>query len=163
MYIIDAGGGDFADLATLPHVAGVAAAKDEERTRRVVDEVLGLLDRPSRETVLVVDGWHALVANDSKLEDLRDPLARIASEGPASGVHLVLTTQRWNAVRANVRDLIGTRIEMRLTEPMDSLIDRKAQERLDAVPGRALTPGGKVMQIALTTAEDVAYLSLIHI
>ena len=159
VYIIDAGGGDYADLAALPHVAGVAAAKDEERTRRVIDEVLGLLDNPGRATVLVVDGWHALVANDSKLEDLRDPLARIASEGPAAGVHLVLTTQRWNAVRANVRDLIGTRIEMRLTEPMDSLIDRKAQERLDAVPGRALTPDGKVMQIALTTAEDVAYIA----
>ena len=160
IYIINAGGGDYSDIESLPHVAGVANAKDEERTRRVIDEVTGLLDAPaSRATLLVVDGWHALLANDSKLEDLRDPLARIASEGPAARVHLLITTQRWNAVRANVRDLIGTRIEMRLTEPMDSLIDRKAQERLAAVPGRALTPDGKVMHVALTSAEDIAHIA----
>lgn len=161
-YVIDAGGGDSAVLESLPHVAGVAARTDEEKVRRVVDEVLGIVDKrrafPAR-TVLVVDGWHALVAPDSKLEDLKDALAAIAAEGPAAGVHLIVTTQRWNAIRPNVRDLIGTRLELKLTESMDSLLDRKLQEKLPAAPGRGIIAGGKSMLIAATAKEDIAHIA----
>ncbi|WP_296146140.1 type VII secretion protein EccCa [uncultured Corynebacterium sp.] len=161
-YVIDAGGGDSGVLESLPHVAGVAGRGDEEKVKRVVDEVLGIVDKrrafPAR-TVLVVDGWHSLVAADSKLEDLKDALATIAAEGPAAGVHLVVTTQRWNAVRPNVRDLIGTRLELKLTEPMDSLLDRKLQEKLPAAPGRGITAAGKSMLIAATAKEDIAHIA----
>ena len=161
-YVIDAGGGDSDVLESLPHVAGVAGRGDEEKVKRVVDEVLGIVDKrrafPAR-TVLVVDGWHSLIAADSKLEDLKDALATIAAEGPAAGVHLVVTTQRWNAVRPNVRDLIGTRLELKLTEPMDSLLDRKLQEKLPAAPGRGITAAGKSMLIAATAKEDIAHIA----
>ena len=144
--------GELPELESLPHVAGVASMKDTERTRRVIDEVTSILDAP-RPAMLVVDGWHALE------DDLREPLARIASEGPDAGIHLVATTQRWSAIRPNVRDLIGTRLELRLTEPMDSLIDRKQQEKLPAVPGRGVTPDGKTVQLAFTSGEDIAHLA----
>lgn len=161
-YVIDAGGGDSEVLETLPHVAGVAGRNDEEKVRRVVDEVLGIVDRrrafPAR-TVLVVDGWHSLTAADSKLEDVKDALASIAAEGPAAGVHLVVTTQRWNAIRPNVRDLIGTRVELKLTEPMDSLLDRKLQEKLPVAPGRGITAAGKSMLVAATSKEDIAHIA----
>ena len=166
VYAIDAGSGSLTELEVLPHVAGVATRTDEERVRRIVDEVLGVVDdvavsqhTPQRHTLLLIDGWHALLATDSKLEDLRDALTRIASEGPAAGVHLVLTTQRWSAVRVAVRDLIGTRIELALTEPMDSLIDRKAQLALPQRPGIGLTPEAKVMLIARTSLEDLAHIA----
>lgn len=162
IYAIDAGSGGLAGLEVLPHVAGTAARGDEERVRRVVDEVLTLIDAdepPARRTLLLIDGWHALLAPDSKLEDLREPLARIASDGPAAGVHLVLTTQRWSAVRSGVRDLIGTRFELGLTEPMDSLIDRKAQAALPARPGIGLSPEGKMVLFARTSAEDLAHVA----
>ncbi|GAB3072547.1 type VII secretion protein EccCa [Corynebacterium aquatimens] len=170
VYIINAGHGEFAALDSLPHVAAVASVADAERTRRVVDEVLEFIEvhsdadssnseSGSRHIVLVVDGWHAVMAQDSPLEDLREPLARIASEGPAAGVHLVLTTQRWNAVRPNVRDLIGSRMELSLTEPMDSLVNRKVQEKLPALPGRGLTPQGKYMLVATTADEDIAHVA----
>ena len=163
-YIIDAGSGEHEALETLPHVAGVAERTDEERVRRVIDEVEGFIDNARGDnspahTVLVIDGWHSLTAPDSKLEDLRDSLARIASEGPAAGVHLVITTQRWNAIRPNVRDLVGTRIEFKLTEPMDSVIDRKAQEKLPALPGRGITPQGQNMLVAFTAKEDIAHVA----
>ena len=163
-YIIDAGSGEHEALETLPHVAGVAERTDEERVRRVIDEVEGFIDNARADnspahTVLVIDGWHSLTAPDSKLEDLRDSLARIASEGPAAGVHLVITTQRWNAIRPNVRDLVGTRIEFKLTEPMDSVIDRKAQEKLPALPGRGITPQGQNMLVAFTAKEDIAHVA----
>ena len=159
-YVIDAGGGEHGCLELLPHVAGVAERGDEERVRRIVDEVVGLIDHPRPlHTVLVVDGWHAITATDSKLEDLRDPLARIAAEGPAAGIHLVLTTQRWNAVRPHVREVVSTRLELKLTEPMDSLIDRKTQEKLPALAGRGLTPEGKSMLVAATAVEDIAHVA----
>ena len=161
-YIIDAGSGDFSDVAELPHVAGVAQRTDEERVRRVVDELVEMLDDPQRRTkrhtVLIVDGWHTLLAPDAKTEDLREPLTRLAAEGPAVGIHLVATTQRWNAIRANVRDVIGTRIELHLTEPMDSVIDRKVQAKLPALPGRGITEEGAFMLVAHTSAQDVAHV-----
>ena len=166
IYAIDAGSGGLDALEVLPHVAGTAARGDEEKVRRIVDELLDLIDTtaenntpPTRHTVLLVDGWHTLLATDSKLEDLRDPLTRIASEGPAAGIHLVLTTQRWSAVRAGVRDLVATRWELKLTEPMDSLLDRKVQTTLPNRPGMGITPEGKVMLVARTTAEDLAYIA----
>lgn len=163
-YIVDAGSGDFTDLESLPHVAGVAERSDEERVRRVVDEVLGIIENPRgaprpQHTMLAVDGWHSLLATDSKLEDLREPLATIAAEGPAAGVHLVATTQRWSAIRPNVRDIIGTRVELKLTESMDSVVDRKKQEKLPAFPGRGLTPDGMSMLVAATAKEDVAHIA----
>lgn len=168
-YIIDAGRGEHEALEALPHVAGVAERTDEERVRRIIDEVEGFIDNPRSDnpstdnspahTVLVIDGWHSLTAPDSKLEDLRDALARIASDGPAAGVHLVLTTQRWNAIRPNVRDLVGTRFEFKLTEPMDSVIDRKAQEKLPTLPGRGITPQGQSMLVAFTSKEDIAHVA----
>lgn len=161
IYAIDAGSGGLQDLEVLPHVAGTAHRGDEEKVRRVIDEVLAIVEEQAgaRQTLLLIDGWHTLLASDSKLEDLREPLTRIASDGPAAGVHVVLTTQRWSAVRSGVRDLIGTRMELKLTEPMDSLIDRKAQTSLPSRPGIGLTPEGKVMLIARTSAEDLAHIA----
>lgn len=168
-YIIDAGSGEHEALESLPHVAGVAERADEEKVRRIIDEVEGHIDSPrpdnpgagnrSAHTVLVIDGWHSLTAPDSKLEDLRDSLARIASDGPAAGIHLVITTQRWNAIRPNVRDLVGTRLEFKLTEPMDSVIDRKAQEKLPTLPGRGITPQEQSMLVAATAKEDIAHVA----
>ena len=165
IYGIDAGSGGLDDLERLPHVAGVALRTDEERVRRVVDEVVELLDAGEgrggveKHTLLLLDGWHTLCAPDSKFEDLKEPLARIASEGPAAGVHLAVTTQRWNAIRPNVRDLIGTRYELHLTEPMDSLIDRKLQQKLPAKPGHGLTPDGTHMLFAHANAQDLAHIA----
>ncbi|WP_288832345.1 type VII secretion protein EccCa [uncultured Corynebacterium sp.] len=162
-YVIDAGAGDHAALARLPHVAGVAGREDEERVRRIVDEVGGFVDNPAqlagRHAVLVVDGWHAVTATDSPLADLREPLTRIAADGPAAGVHLVATSQRWSAMRAAARDLFGTRVELRLAEPHDSLLDRKAQASLPARPGRGLTPEAVPMLVAATHHQDIAHVA----
>ncbi|WP_040421218.1 type VII secretion protein EccC [Corynebacterium timonense] len=163
VYAIDAGAGRLEGLEVLPHVAGVAPRENEEKVRRVVAEVAGFIDDPAtlggRHAILIVDGWHAVAGTESPLADLRDELTRIAADGPAAGVHLVLTAQRWSAVRATVRDLIGTRVELRLTEAHDSLLDRKAQASLPASPGRGLSPEGTPMLIAATYPQDLAHIA----
>jgi S-DNA-T family DNA segregation ATPase FtsK/SpoIIIE len=74
----------------------------------------------------------------------------------------VLTANRWQEVRPNLRDNIGGRIELRLGEPAESEINRRAAQTIPAgLPGRALAPDMNQLQIALprlggTVEEAVA-------
>lgn len=156
-YVLDLGGGTLDTLARLPHVAGVADRHDPARIRRIVDEVTSLVDEPEdRHTFLIIDGWHAVAAD---FEDLVDPLTRLAADGPSARVHLVIATLRWTVLRPAIRDLMAHRLELKLGEPMDSLIDRKAQQKLPSQPGRGLTEDGGQMLIALSSNQDLAHIA----
>ncbi|WP_231587554.1 type VII secretion protein EccCa [Corynebacterium comes] len=156
-YVIDLGGDQLATLERLPHVAGVAGRGEPERVRRIVDEVAGLVEEPEeRHTFLVVDGWHA-VATD--FEDLVEPLTALAADGPSKRVHLVVSTPRWTVLRPAIRDLITHRVELKLGEAMDSLIDRKAQQKLPTLPGRGLDANGRQMLVALSSNQDLAHIT----
>ena len=158
-YVIDLGGDQLATLDRLPHVAGVAGRADPERVRRIVDEVTGLVEDPAEErrhTFLVVDGWHALAAD---FEDLLEPLTGLAADGPSRSVHLIVSTPRWTVLRPAVRDLIAHRLELKLGEAMDSLIDRRVQQKLPALPGRGLDPEGRPMLVARSSNQDLAHIA----
>ncbi|AGG65988.1 type VII secretion protein EccCa [Corynebacterium callunae] len=158
-YILDFSAGALKHLARLPHVAGLAEHKDPERVRRLVAEVLGLVNNPEpRHTFLIVDGWHTITQD---FEELFDDFVHIASHGLAARVHLVLSTQRWSSIRPAIRDLIGGRLELKLGEAMDSLIDRKAQIRVPAQPGRGLNQQAEQILIALTSTQDIAHVSAV--
>jgi S-DNA-T family DNA segregation ATPase FtsK/SpoIIIE len=181
-YAIDHGGGGLQALERLPHVGSVCGRSDAERARRVVGELSSLLDRreqffrsagidsirtfrglresdlPQKEVFcdvfLLIDNWGA-VHHD--LEELEPALLDIASRGPGHGLHLVITANRWMEVRSNLRDSIGGRLELRLNEPLDSELDRKAAARVPAgVPGRGLTAGGHLFQAALPRVDGRA-------
>ncbi|MDY6050278.1 MAG: type VII secretion protein EccCa [Corynebacterium sp.] len=159
IYVLDLAGTELDDVVGLPHVSGIAHRDEPERVERVLTEVCQLVDTPDgvrRHTLLLVDGYHILA------EDFPDQLAtigHIAADGLASRVHLVVSTPRWSIIRPAVRDLVGTRIELHLTEPLDSVIDRRQQEHVPAQPGRGLTPDGEQMLLGLTGAEDTAYVA----
>ena len=56
------------------------------------------------------------------------------------------------------QSLFGTRIELRLNDPTESVIDRKLSETIpDDVPGRALSDAGLLGQIAQPTLEIVEH------
>ncbi len=162
-YVLDFGGGAFAPLADLPHVAGVATRSEPDVVRRVVAEVQGIVDR--RETYfrkqgidsietyrtrrargeaddgygdvfLVVDGWSTLRTDFDAVEM---ELQALAQRGLTFGMHLVAGASRWADFRAATRDVFGTRLELRLGDPMDSEVDRKlAQLVPTGRPGRGL-------------------------
>lgn len=156
-YVLDLGGQALATLDRLPHVAGVAGRGDPERVRRIIDEVAGLVEEPEdRHTFLVIDGWHTVAAD---FEDLVDRITQLAADGLSAGVHLLISAPRWTALRPAIRDLIHHRIELRLGEPMDSLIDRKAQQKLPTAPGRGLNAAAEQMLIALTSNQDIAHIT----
>jgi DNA segregation ATPase FtsK/SpoIIIE, S-DNA-T family len=53
-------------------------------------------------------------------------------------------------VRANLRDNIPGRLELRLNDPAESEIDRRAAARIPVgVPGRGLAASGSQMPVAL--------------
>lgn len=154
-YVLDLAGSELVRLQDLAHVAGCATKHEPEKVRRIVDEVTGLIAQPeSRHTFLIVDGWHVVTA---EFEDLVDKLSAIAADGLAARVHLVCTTPRWTALRPAVRDLITTRIELKLGEAMDSLIDRKLQQKLPAKPGQALIFSRETSLFCLSGPQDIAH------
>ena len=162
-YVIDLGGGQLASLDRLPHVSGVAGREEGEKVRRIVDEVAGFIRRPEqRATFLVIDGWHHIGTSNAEFEDLSEKVTEIVADGASAHVHVVIATSRWTTMRPAIRDLIANRLELRLGEALDSLIDRKLQQKLPSAPGRGLTLAGENMLLARTSNQDIAHICRVH-
>ncbi|PWU49654.1 type VII secretion protein EccCb [Micromonospora globispora] len=177
-FCLDLGGGTLRKLAALPHVSGVAGRRDTEAVRRTVAEVSAVLDDrearfpvhgvhsiadyrrrraagefaddPFGDVFLLVDGWQTVRQED---EELAVAISGIAQRGLAFGVHVILTASRWMDLRIGLRDLFGTKLELRLGDPTDSEIDRRAAARVPVSPGRGLTPGKLHFLTALSRVD----------
>ncbi|GGT41677.1 type VII secretion protein EccCa [Streptomyces chromofuscus] len=167
-YGLDFGGGGMAAVAGLPHVGGVASRLDPERVRRTVAEVYGVLtrreeyfrsagipsiadfrarrargeisatDQPWGDVFLVIDGWGNFKSDYETLEPI---VLEMAARGLGYGIHVVLTASRSMEVRANLKDHLMNRLELRLGDTMDSELDRKVAANVPVgVPGRGQSP-----------------------
>jgi ESX secretion system protein EccC len=169
-YCLDFGGGTLGSLAGLPHVGSVASRLAPELVRRTMAEMTALLNRreklfdaqgidsmatyrrlkqeaklpagadadPFGDVFLIIDGWGVV---RGEYEELETAITAIAARGLGYGVHVVITAQRWMEVRPALRDLVGTRIELRLGDPSESDVDRRSAANVpQAHPGRGLTP-----------------------
>ncbi len=152
IYCLDFGGA-MSDLRDLPHVGGVAGRLAPETVRRTVAQLTTLLaDREAQPAdapaiFLVVDGWGLL---RSEFDDLETAIAELVSRGPAQGIQVVAAASRWSDLRPSVRDLFGTKLELRLNEPGDSIASRRAAVNVPAdVPGRGITERGEHFLTAL--------------
>ena len=147
----------------MPHVAGVAGREEGEKVRRIVDEVAGFIRRPERcATFLVIDGWHHIGTSNAEFEDIAEKVTEIVADGASAHVHVIIATSRWTTMRPAIRDLIANRLELRLGEALDSLIDRKLQQKLPSAPGRGLTLAGENMLLARTSNQDIAHICRVH-
>ena len=164
-YVVDLGGGLLHSVAGLPHVGGVARRGEDEKIRRTVAEVeterrrretafregeITSVDQARRRSIdqdgrpaaeypdllLVIDGWHAF---RTEFEDLEQIVLGLAADGLSYGIHVVLSASRWADLRPAMRDALGTRIELRLGDPTDSMIDRRTAMSVPTAPGRGLT------------------------
>ncbi|MGW6157999.1 type VII secretion protein EccCa [Streptomyces sp. NPDC055144] len=167
-YGLDFGGGGLSAVAGLPHVGGVASRLDPEKVRRTVAEVYGVMmrreeyfrssgiasigdfrarrargdisvtDQPWGDVFLVIDGWGNFRTD---YEGLEPAVLDIAARGLGYGIHLVLTASRSMEVRANMKDHLMNRLELRLGDTMDSEFDRKVAANVPTgVPGRGQSP-----------------------
>ncbi|WP_256177673.1 type VII secretion protein EccCa [Kitasatospora aureofaciens] len=163
-YCLDFGGGTLSSLRGLPHMGGVTGRHDPERVVRTVAEVNSILARrelrfaelgidsvaafrralaagelPEEahgDVFLVVDGWNTV---RQEFADLAPALTLIAQRGLNYGIHLIVGTTRWGEVTGALRDLLGTRFELRLGDPVDSAIGMRVAGTVPKIPGRGLT------------------------
>ncbi|MGE0297250.1 type VII secretion protein EccCa [Pseudonocardia sp.] len=184
-HVLDLGGGVLRGLAGLPHVGTVADRQEPELVRRVVAEVTAAVDRrerlfrdagvasveefrarraagafadePCTDLLLVVDGHPVLRA---EFEDVEARLLPLAAKGLSYGVHLLLSANRWTDLRPALKDLLGSRVELRLGEPAESEVDRRRAAAVPARPGHGLACDGAPMVLAAprTTGADTAML-----
>lgn len=176
-YCLDLGGGALRLLEGLPHVAGVAARLDTDRVRRTVAEVATALaereelfarmgidsveqmrdrfrtgrlrEMDVADIFLVIDNWPVLRAD---FEDLADLVQDLATRGPGYGIHIIMTMGRWADVRTVLQAAIGSKIELRINDPIDSTIGRKFSANLRSdTPGRAIVDPGLQVHVCLPT------------
>jgi S-DNA-T family DNA segregation ATPase FtsK/SpoIIIE len=165
-YCLDFGGGGLASISGLPHVGSVATRLDRDRALRTVEEVAQILEEreqrftslglesmaayrqlrargelpdPFGDVFLVVDGWGVL---RQEYENAEARIGEIAARGLSFGIHVVAAAVRWSEIRARHRDLLGTRLELRLGDPMESEVGTRLASGVPQQPGRGLTRTG---------------------
>ena len=168
-YVLDFGGGALTGLRDLPHLGSVAGRRDIDRVRRTVAELYGVLadrearfaahgldsiatyrrmqhdgritDDPFGDVFLVVDGWSTL---RGEFEDLEPVVGELAARGLGFGIHILASCTRWMDMRPALRDMFATKVELKLGEASDSMINRREALNVpEQTPGRGLTPEGQ--------------------
>ncbi|MBE9375013.1 type VII secretion protein EccCa [Saccharopolyspora sp. HNM0983] len=163
-YCVDLGGGSMAALRNLPHVGSFGGRRDPDTVRRTVAELKQLLserearfqqqaidgmtdfrnrkrrgeieDDPYGDVFLVIDGWRTF---REEFESLEQDVLNLAANGLTFGVHVFVSATRWAEIRPALKDLLGTRLELRLGDPSESEIDRKVAVTVPAErPGRGM-------------------------
>jgi S-DNA-T family DNA segregation ATPase FtsK/SpoIIIE len=159
-------GGTLTALAKLPHVGSLANRLDRDRVTRTVLEVTNLMARrekifadhnidsmstyrrarragkftdvdPYGDVFLVVDGWYTIRQD---FDDIEPNFTELAARGLSFGIHLVVATNRWSEMRPWLRDVLGTRFELKLGDPVDSEVNSRFAATVPAIPGRGITP-----------------------
>ena len=162
-FVLDFGGGTFSGMTGLPHMAGVGTRSEPDVVSRIIAEVTGIVDRREKyfrangidsietyrtrraqgraddgygDVFLVIDGWSTLRAD---FDDLELEIQQLSTRGLTFGLHIVAATSRWADFRAAMRDMFGSRLELRLGDPLDSEIDRRISALVPQNrPGRGL-------------------------
>ncbi|WP_416901392.1 type VII secretion protein EccCa [Micromonospora echinospora] len=165
-YGLDFGGGGLASIAGLPHIGSIATRMERDRVVRTIEEVWQVMERREYEfanrgldsigaylaarargeiddryghVFLVVDGWYTMKQDFS---DLETRFQELASRGLSFGIHVIVSTTRWSEMRTWLRDLLGTRLELRLADSMESDVGSRRAATVPHQPGRGLTSGG---------------------
>ena len=183
VYAIDLGGGSLFDLDGLPHVGAVCGRHEPDAIARLLREVRAVVDE--RAVAFRAAGVASLAdlrASERRAELLPDPLAaetfllidnvgllrteftdlelglpELATTSLQFGVHLVVTAGRWLDIRPALLDAIGTRLELRLNDPVDSQFGRAAASALPGDRlGRGLIRDRRQFQLALPWQLDDA-------
>ncbi len=114
----------------------------------------GPVDDPYGEVFLVIDGQHVL---RQEFDALEPAITDLAARGLGCGIHVVITANRWMDIRPALRDLLGSRFELRLGEPFESEMNRRAASNVpERQPGRGITREGLHFAAALPRVDGVA-------
>ncbi len=178
IYGIDGVGRGLRSLLALPHVGAVAAVDEAERLARIVgtfsralgergrrfaDQRVGSLDEYQTATgqvlprlVLLLDGYASFAATYERDGALLGQIARIAAEGRAVGVHLIVTTERPNGPLglSALTGAITRRLVLKLGNDADyASVGMRVSGRDETLqPGRGWLDGVEI-QVAVAGAD----------
>ncbi|WP_461144288.1 type VII secretion protein EccCa [Salinifilum aidingensis] len=163
-YCVDLGGGSLVALRDLPHVGSFGGRRDQDTVRRTIAEIKSLVaerearfqqlgidsmadfrtrkrrgeieDDPYGDVFLMIDGWRTFRED---YESLEQDVMNITAQGLTFGVHVFITVNRWGEIRPAMKDLLGTRLELRLGDTSESEMGRKVADNVpQGRPGRGL-------------------------
>ncbi|GID28807.1 type VII secretion protein EccCa [Paractinoplanes brasiliensis] len=165
-YGLDFGGGGLSSIAGLPHIGSIATRMERDRVVRTIQEIgqvmerreaefaargldsmqaylaarrRGEIDDPFGHVFLVIDGFYTMKQDFAEL-DTR--FQELVSRGLSFGIHVIITATRWSEMRTWLRDLIGTKLELRLGDAMESEVGSRKAATVPNQPGRGLTADG---------------------
>lgn len=174
-YCVDLGAG-LSALQNIPHVGAIATRFTPELVRRIVAEMEAVVRCREKaflscavdsiaeyrrrvasgdpalppdtygDVFLVIDGWASLRQD---FEDLEGVVTGLAARGLSHGVHVIVTATRWAELRPAFKDLIGSKIELRLGDSAESEMDRKQARLVADAPGRGVNRDGRLTAIAV--------------
>ncbi|NLU79863.1 type VII secretion protein EccCa [Micromonospora sp. HNM0581] len=165
-YGLDFGGGGLSSVAGLPHIGSIATRMERDRVVRTIQEIgqvmerreaefaargldsmqsylaaraRGDIDDPFGHVFLVIDGYYTMKQDFTELDSR---FQELVSRGLSFGIHVIITATRWSEMRTWLRDLIGTKLELRLGDTMESEVGSRKAATVPNQPGRGLTSGG---------------------
>lgn len=165
-YGLDFGGGGLSSIAGLPHIGSIATRMERDRVVRTIQEIgqvmerreaefadrgldsmtaylaaraRGEIDDPFGHVFLIIDGFYTMKQDFS---DLDSRFQELVSRGLSFGIHVIITATRWSEMRTWLRDLIGTKLELRLGDSMESEVGSRKAATVPNQPGRGLTADG---------------------
>ncbi|MFS8104239.1 type VII secretion protein EccCa [Lentzea alba] len=165
-YGLDFGGGGIMSIAGLPHVGSIATRLEHDRVVRTIAQLLlliesreseftsrglesmaayrelrrtGEINDPYGDVFLIVDGWYTIKQDYA---DLEPRINELAVRGLSFGIHVMIGANRWSEIRPALRDVIGSKFELRLGDPMESEVGSRKAQTVPSQPGRGLTPAG---------------------
>lgn len=161
MLILDMGAGTLAPLQNLPHVnsyVGPGEGAKEKQTRflrHLMNELERRRSNPvgNRKLIILVDGFGTLrdEFTDYSGTDYLSAFYRIYADGPALGMHFVITSSRVKGIPSAIDDISLQRWLFHLADPYDySGYKIKGTDIPAAVPGRCVDSATiRQMQIAI--------------
>lgn len=177
VYGLDFAGHGLHVLDALPHCAGIVGPGDPGRIARLVrrlDRLLtersdlavahrvtdfgGLaaaLGRPVPRVLVLIDGYSGARSLLERLDSgrLLDRLERLIPDGPAMGLHFVITADRRAAVPSSLASVITARLVLRMAERDDYGllgVDDALSRHARLGPGRGFVQGTTEVQVAVT-------------
>jgi DNA segregation ATPase FtsK/SpoIIIE, S-DNA-T family len=104
------------------------------------------------DVVLVVDGWATIKSDFDFLEPV---VQALAIQGLSYGIHVAISATRWMEIRPAVKDMLGSRVELRMGDPIDSEVGRKFAELVPVGrPGRGMSAERLHILVALPRLDS---------
>lgn len=192
VYGLDFAGHGLHVLESAPHCGGVIGADDPGRVARLLRRLTRLVEErkqavaaagltgfeelertsavPVPRILVLLDGYAGAAAVLERLEGgrLLERLERLVPDGPAAGVHFLVTADRRAAVPTALTSVVTTRLVLRMAERDEYTllgVDNAAARAARLPPGRGFIQGSTEVQVAVLagTDPDVEHRALLDV